>query len=214
MEPALSFLDTPESMRPWVGAGLRYLLQETHDVPVDQAPDSETSPVPLQREKQSIRTSNDVRVNQVSFSPPWDSYFASACAKALNPKILLTYAELGIDMSGKADPKRRTVLASILGHLNFPKGSTVFWPAASYVEQQLVFDSEMFWKGWSNWQTPYIACFGQQALDAFVSPPLPSGSTLFLDQVTIIKLPSFAELINMFPHEQHLAVDPLRKLRL
>lgn len=123
--------------------------------------------------------------------------------------------ELGLDLAGQSDPKRGAVLRNILGHhLKWPKGTAAFWPVAALMNGSLQPNSDMFWKGWEQWKTPYIACFGEEALRIIHPEVQPGNTTYLLDHVTIYVLPPLAQLITMLPHEQQMSVDLLGNVRL
>lgn len=122
--------------------------------------------------------------------------------------------ELGLDLGGQADSKRGGVLRNIINHLKWPKGTTAFWPVAALTDGTLQPDSKMFWKGWELWRTPYIACFGEEALRVIYPEAEPGSTTYFLEHVTIFVLPPLAKLITMLPHEQQISIDDLINIRL
>lgn len=123
--------------------------------------------------------------------------------------------ELGLDLDGQSDPKRAAVLRNLLGHhLKWPKGTAAFWPVAALNNGSLQPDSKMFWKGWQQWKTPYIACFGEEALRIILPQAEQGMTTHLLEHVTIHVLPPLTRLVTMLPHEQQLSIDVLTTIRL
>lgn len=121
--------------------------------------------------------------------------------------------ELGLDLGGQPDPQRRAILGNLLNHLKWPKGTAAFWPVAALQDGTLQPDAAMFWKGWERWRTPYVVCFGREALTV-VKPDAPAGSeAVFLEQTVIHVMPSLSELMQQLPHERQMAVDSLLGLR-
>lgn len=134
--------------------------------------------------------------------------------KATAPSVVCTYMELGLDMGGQADPRRRKVLANTLtNHLKWPPGTAAFWPMSALVEGSLQPNPQMFWKGWEIWRTPYIACFGHEAAQVIYPQAQPDVTTYHLEHAAIFVLPPLAKLITMLPHEQQLSVELLLKIR-
>ncbi|MUM77614.1 hypothetical protein GKC30_08215 [Pseudodesulfovibrio sp. F-1] len=142
---------------------------------------------------------------------PWATYFSKA---APSPRIIWTYLELGLDLSGHADTRRSAVLRNLITHLRWPRGTTAFWPVAACHDGALKPDGAMFWRGWEHWRTQHIVCFGHDALGV-IHPDAEQGcDKVFREHVTIHVLPPLAELMNRLPHEQQMAVDVLAALRL
>lgn len=123
--------------------------------------------------------------------------------------------ELGLDLGGHADAKRGAVLRNLLNnHLKWPKGTTAFWPVAALNNGSLEPNNLMFWKGWELWKTPYIACFGEEALKVILPDAQPGNTTYLLEHVTIYVLPPLAKLTTLLPHEQQISVDLLSAVRI
>ncbi|QGY39513.1 hypothetical protein GM415_05055 [Pseudodesulfovibrio cashew] len=123
--------------------------------------------------------------------------------------------ELGLDLGGQPDPRRSAVLKSTLNtHLKWPPGTAAFWPMSALRQGSLQPDRAMFWKGWEIWRTPYIVCFGDEALRVIHPEGVAGNNTHLLEHVTILVVPPLARLISMLPHEQHLATEGLKAVRL
>lgn len=123
--------------------------------------------------------------------------------------------ELGLDLGGQPDPKRRAVLRNTLTlHLKWPTGTAAFWPTAGLVNGALQPNGAMFWKGWELWRTPYIVCFGQESLQIIHPEAQPGGTTYHLEHATIFVVPSLRKLVELLPHEQQLALEQLNTIRI
>jgi len=236
-------LNTPEHLRSLADSGLEFLFAPGRAAPgvADPAPgreqgggptvrrsarpaalnqDASSRPGPAGRHPSAVSQPSagpkpsggppPVRANP-GFPEPWASYFAKA---ATSPRIVWTYLELGLDLSGQSDPRRAAALRNLITHLRWPRGTTAFWPVAACIDGALRPDGPMFWKGWGQWNTPHIACFGEDALRVIHPEADPGCVRVFREHVTIHVLPPLAELVNRLPHEQQMAVDVLAALRL
>ncbi|MBI9078817.1 MAG: hypothetical protein JEY79_03640 [Pseudodesulfovibrio sp.] len=221
-------LNTPEKLRPWLESGLQYVFNpgQTHvaqqpsgTVQMTSGPglvQSEQAPVQSPQPVSQARTQPDSSQSSAgsghpAFPEPWAKFLGRVPAA---PKVVWTYMELGLDLGGQADPKRGAVLRNIINHLKWPKGTTAFWPVAALSDGALQPHSQMFWKGWELWHTPYIACFGEEALQIIYPEAEPGNTTYLLEHVTIFVLPPLSKLIPMLPHEQQMSVDSLMNVRL
>ena len=126
----------------------------------------------------------------------------------------MTYMELGLDLGGQSDPRRRGVLKNLQAHLKWPPGTINFWPVAALVNGALQPDTSMFWRGWELWHTPHVVCFGDEALRVILPDADVQAVTHLLENVIVHKLPPIARLVDMLPHEQQMAVDGITNIRL
>lgn len=234
-------LKTRESLRPWLESGLEFFYhpggQNISQPVVEQAVQQTAAPSPASRpshtgQKPQQATTNTVQSPQsqnmrtrqqqaqqpqqqaaqpaANFAGPWADFLKHAKPEA---KIVFTYMELGLDLGGQSDPQRRAVLKNFQAHLRWPAGTINFWPPAALVAGALQPDGRMFWQGWEQWRTPYIACFGTEALRVILPDADTSLKTHILEHVTIYVLPPLSKLIGQLPHEQQMAVDILANLR-
>ena len=127
--------------------------------------------------------------------------------------MVWTYMELGMDLGGQPDPRRRALMGSLIKYLDLPPGPIAFWPVAVLRDGALHNDRAMFWKGWQQWRTPHVICFGKDALGIILPDADPGSTTHMLDNVMVHVLPSVEELLAMLPHERQMAVDPLASIR-
>lgn len=192
--------------------------QQTSSQPSHHSvPERQAAPEPPQQPSVSAQT--DPQPVQPSPAPrpvfpePWASFLNLVTAR--NPMVVCTYMELGLDMGGQSDPKRRAVLRNTLNHhLKWPKGTAAFWPMSALVQGSLQPNSPMFWKGWEIWRSPYIACFGEEAARIIYPQAQPGVNTYHLEHVAIYVLPPLSTLITMLPHEQQLSIELLLKIRI
>jgi hypothetical protein len=235
-------LNVRESLRPWLESGLEFvyapggLTAEAQPEPVQIRPDAHVAPqtdrnarqqpqsdrpqqaVPLQdrqtpRQPQAeapypIRTPESSTPN---FPAPWSQFLRFTKPDA---RVIMTYMELGLDLGGQSDPKRRAVLKNLQAHLKWPPGTINFWPVAALVSGALQPDTSMFWRGWELWHTPHVVCFGDEALRVILPDADTQPVTHLLENVIVHKLPPIARLIDMLPHEQQMAVDGITNIRL
>lgn len=236
-----SRLKTAEQYRPWVDAGLEYVFapdragQVVHENPVRQGlpqaqqppqrPAQQPTPQPVQQQRvqqQSIAGAQPVAQQaqppiqpaaNVHFPDPWAGFLSKV--KATAPKVVCTYMELGLDLGGQPDPKRGSVLRNTLtNHLKWPPGTAAFWPVAALTNGTLQPNANMFWKGWDLWKSPYIACFGEEALRVIHPQAEPGSTTYLLEHVTIFVVPPLAQLVTMLPHEQQISTELLASVRI
>ena len=144
------------------------------------------------------------------FPEPWRSFLDRVPA---THKMVWTYMELGMDLGGQPDPRRRNLMGSLIKYLDLPPGPVAFWPVAVLRDGALQPDRTMFWKGWQQWRTPNVVCFGQEALRVILPDADPSLTTHMLDEVMVHVMPGVEALIAMLPHERQLAVDRLIDIR-
>jgi len=251
-----SRLKTAEKYRPWVDAGLEYVLapghaeeamqaqqaqpaaqpsqpvqqqavqqpvrQQAQQAPAQQrqvpaAPPQQPNSHPQQPPRQPSQSMQKQPVAQsagqpVAFPHPWDGFLARVKAKA--PKVICTYMELGLDLGGQPDPRRADVLRNTLTHhLKWPPGTAAFWPVAALSNGALQPDPTMFWKGWELWHSPYIVCFGDEALRVIAPQSEQGATTCLLEHVTIHVVPPLSKLMTLLPHEQQIAMEQLMTIR-
>ncbi|MGL1863480.1 MAG: hypothetical protein OCC46_13225 [Pseudodesulfovibrio sp.] len=232
LESGLEYVFNPAGAQQ-VAQGVQQQAQPQQNAPASQqAPQQYQQQAPAQQQA-PVQQSAPVQQQQVAQQPvqqmasparppisdaaskfpePWSTFLARVPEA---PKVVWTYMELGLDLGGQADPKRGAVLRNLLAnHLKWPKGTTAFWPVAALLNSALQPNSAMFWKGWELWKTPYIACFGEEALRIIHPDAEPGNTTYLLDHVTIFVLPPISKLTTMLPHEQQMSVDLLSGVRL
>ena len=173
-----------------------------------QAAQTSVPPVQQPSAQASVPPHHNVR-----FPDPWNVFLSKV--KATAPKVVCTYMELGLDLGGQPDPKRGGVLRNTLtNHLKWPAGTAAFWPMSALVNGALQPNKEMFWKGWELWKTPYIVCFGEEALNVIHPASQPGGTTYLLEEISILGAPPLAKLVTMLPHEQQISTELLSAVRI
>jgi hypothetical protein len=235
-------LNVRESLRPWLESGLEFvyapggLTGEAQPDPVqarpsaqaaayDARPDRPAPQQPRQPQAQPSRLKAQPAMQRqaavpspvpspaqaTNFPAPWSSFLRFTKPDA---RVVMTYMELGLDLGGQSDPRRRAVLKNLQAHLKWPPGTINFWPMAALVDGALQPDTSMFWRGWELWRTPHVVCFGEEALKVILPDADGQVVTHLLENVIVHKLPPIARLIAMLPHEQQMAVDGIANLRL
>jgi hypothetical protein len=184
--------------------------------PVQEEPRQQpNAPQAQQAQRQDPASSNpSVRPSaqpSQNFPAPWSQFLRFTKPEA---RVVMTYMELGLDLGGQSDPRRRDVLKNLQAHLKWPLGTINFWPMAALVNGALQPDPGMFWRGWELWHTPHIVCFGDEALRVILPDAEQDMLTHFLDTCVVYKVPSIKRLIDMLPHEQQMAVDAIANIRL
>ncbi|OLN25169.1 hypothetical protein DVDV_3588 [Desulfovibrio sp. DV] len=123
---------------------------------------------------------------------PWPALFAKAPAR---PRLVITYADLGYDLTGQADPRRGGLWRTLLRDLDLAgKNAVAFWPFALPMHTILTDSPRHFAAGISRLAPSVLAVFG----------PLPPAVAAALGQ-TGQPMP----VIEQFPHPGILlASDP------
>lgn len=221
-------LNVRESLRPWLESGLEFVyapggltaersLDRTALSPdaqpgppsVPGRPGSPSQPSPSTQSRQQARPTPPP--SAPDFPEPWNSFLRFTKPGA---KVVMTYMELGLDLGGQSDPRRRAVLKNLQAHLKWPPGTINFWPVAALVNGALQPDTGLFWRGWQLWSTPHVICFGDEALRVILPDADPATTTHLMENVIVHKLPPLARLVGLLPHEQQMAVDSVANIRL
>ena len=129
----------------------------------------------------------------------WPTVWQQAFAKAAPAPILWSYAALGEDLGGKANPARGACLRGIIGSLQLPKGTSSFWaPAVLNGQGQLEGNASLFLSGIKLLRPKLVIAIGQDSLTSFaphVSLTLPFTQELYQGMLVVL-LPDFASLIS------------------
>ena len=149
---AINPLTLAEMLRPWRAAGISELLGEALTVgtpsagPQNEGNISEFAPeperLPAQAEnsleasqkaarhgKTHVRAGTQTRKDSAPLSSrAYPEAWRSLLERTNPAPILWTYAELGEDLAGRGDKERSACLRRLIGSLQLPKGSSVFWP--------------------------------------------------------------------------------------
>jgi hypothetical protein len=147
MGPGGHPLILPEPWRSWREAGLEFLLKE-HPVEVP-APTNPSEHVCHVHE----RLEHD-----------WPEPWKGQLARLKRPRpVLWTYLELGLDLCGSPDPRRRELWTSIIESLGWPRGAVLFWPFSHILGDTIVPRTDLFWKGIETLDPMMIVVFGSDA---------------------------------------------------
>lgn len=207
-------VDLPDHLRPWHAAGLDALFLPG-GLPVPSAEIAPLTPSPVEAHTPAhpahcAPPEIAPAAPDLDWPEPWRAIAARVRTK---PQIIITYASLTADVTGKADPARRKLFQSILAHLGWPQGTSLFWPCTDVLDQTDApgLARNVFLNGALSFGVTHIACFGAQAaqIGAALFPP-GSGDP----EVRVLALPAPEELIGLLPHEMHRAVAALKALPL
>lgn len=189
-------LALPEALRPWAQNGLAALYLPgglpTHSAP----PQSESTPD---------------RPDPVSVAPAprWPEPWKSLAARVRTaPRVVITYTDLALDLSGTPHPGRRKLFRDILAYLAWPQGTSLFWPLCSLKDGKAHMAPEAFVSGVRHFQVSHVACFGTEAA-SFARTHLAHE-----DDALVLELPEPLTLVDRLPHELHIAVKSLKALVL
>ena len=133
-----------------------------------------------------------IKENPVDWPHPWNGFFQKAPSA---PVFLLTYWELGIDLSGRGDKARSLLWRKIIKALSLPSGMLCFWPPTEFDGTDLTANLDMFHRGLRHFSPNALFCFGKKALDN-IFPKIDQQKSLHqLDLFQLLILPSPKELL-------------------
>ena len=143
-----SILDVPERLRVWQQAGVRYFF-------VESASPAETPSADAAEPRASL--------DPESWPAPWPGILARTPRRA---RILITYPELGLDLTGSSDPRRSALWRDLIRRLGLAgKGAVAFWPMAVPDAGRLVRHQDIFLAGLSLLAPGVVALFGSEAAE-------------------------------------------------
>jgi hypothetical protein len=203
-------VDLPEHLRPWRAAGLdAFFLPD--GLPDDQRaapPVGQTAPfAPGETAAPAINPVAPASLARIDWPEPWQAIALRVRSK---PQIIITYASLTADVTGKADPARRKLFQSILGYLAWPQGTSLFWPCTDAPGAPML-ARNIFLNGALSFGVTVVACFGPEAAQ-IAQALFPPGAGE--PDVRVLTLPAPEELLDLLPHELHQAVAALKALPL
>ncbi|MYL82727.1 hypothetical protein GTA51_06200 [Desulfovibrio aerotolerans] len=89
---------------------------------------------------------------------PWPGLFAKAPAR---PRLVIAYRELGLDLTGQADPRRGGLWRNLIRDLRLTgQNAVAFWPLALPRDGELVDQPEAFAAGLALFSPEITAVFG------------------------------------------------------
>ena len=160
--PANPSTQTPQTSVPVTSSLPRENAAAHHAV---AAPMSKGQPTPIAENQTAIK---QPEVPLQLDATQWPALWQQAFAKAKPAPILWSYATLGEDLGGKANPARGTCLRGIIGSLQLPKGTSSFWsPAVLNAQGQLEESSALFLSGVKLLNPKLVIAIGQDLLEFF-----------------------------------------------
>jgi hypothetical protein len=105
----------------------------------------------------------------------WPEDWRERLKKTRAAPVVWTYWELGLDLCGAPDPKRRELLQELLRDLAHPPGTHSFWPPALPAqdgngERALEANAPVFWEGVKLLRSRAVMIMGEQTLRALALP--------------------------------------------
>lgn len=120
-----------------------------------------------------------VAADPADWPAPWPKIFRTAPAQ---PELVITYAALGLDMTGRADPRRGPMWRELLAKSGLSgKGRVAFWPLG-LEDLADPLDLAIFLAGLRRLRPAVLAVFGQDAAARLHEQgvSLPAGRTVWL----------------------------------
>lgn len=182
-------LNIPEHLRAWHSAGVEYFYPS----------DADSFPDAAAAEPESV-----------ILTAEWEAILGKS---PQSPAVVWTYAELGFDLSGRADSARGKMLRSLIAHLRWPKGSSGFVPTGLPEADAIKHNPAVFWSCVERLEAHTVVCLGSDAADR-ICPEHDGRASVVIDSVTIHILPSLQELEAMLPHERLAFLDRLSEIHL
>lgn len=199
-------LAIPEALRPWAQNGLTALFLPG-GLPAEELTDGPAAASSAATASGSSTPAHGV--SAPSASPRWPEPWKSLAERVrANPKVLITYADLAVDLSGTPHPGRRKLFRDVLAYLAWPQGTSLFWPLSALKEGKTRPAPEYFTSGARHFGVTHVACFGPDA--ALFAREHLSGE----GDPAVLELPAPLDLVNLLPHELHIAVKSLKTLVL
>lgn len=126
----------------------------------------------------------------------WEPFFKDYVKPA---KVVVTYFELGNDLSGRASVLRRQILKKILAQLGWPRGTVAYWPIAIPIRGKLEVFLDVFWQGVRMMNATSLICFGTTALSHLSATELQSCQPLLCGGLPCFVFPELEEFESMAP---------------
>jgi len=158
-------------------AGLEYLLADearAHALPMARVPQGLARDMQETGVAQALpREASSRQETQAAAPAPaeWPVAWQAHLRKTRAAPVVWTYWELGLDVCGTPDPKRRELFQELLKDLAHPPGTHSFWPVALPGEEgqaagKLEANVPIFWEGVRLLHSRAVMLMGSQALRA------------------------------------------------
>lgn len=206
-----SRLDIPENLRPWVEAGLEYLLKPV--AVADQESTDDHDSVSSQPVHDAIEESSAKITPPAPSGPSYMTVCAEYGAKLpAGSKIVFTYPELVQDLQGNGDPRRGELLRRLLGSLAWPKGTSGFLPmtdSSGHIDPQ---NGKSFWSQVLKSRILHVVCFGYDAGKGLY-PGLRPDQTVVTGRNSILYiLPPINQMLGLAQADLDQVLQPLKTL--
>lgn len=156
-----SLINVPEPLRIWHLSGVRYLLQP------------ETSP--------EASPAEPMQPARPAVPAPWPQGWLDILAKTpRKPRLVITYAQLGLDLTGRADARRGALWRRLISDLGLAGRNLVaFWPLTLPEGEAMVTRQDVYLAGLARLAPDLVAFFGDATATAFpLDPPGPTGKAV------------------------------------
>ncbi|OIO04579.1 MAG: hypothetical protein AUJ49_02655 [Desulfovibrionaceae bacterium CG1_02_65_16] len=116
-------------------------------------------------------------------------------------------------MAGNADPARRRLLHSMLTFLNWPQGTTLFWPISfpTGVDPGPFFAADIFSAGVAHFAIRHVVCLGTNPADRVRTLYPQEGQS---PPVLLHAAPAPEDLVTLLPHELHQALAHIKTIKI
>ena len=162
-------------------AGLEYLLLDEAQAQALALREAAREPAWDRQEKSGSQARSpeprlEAKTPKVAPKPvDWPLVWQERLKKTRVAPVVWTYWELGLDLCGTPDPKRREFLQDLLKDLAHPPGTHSFWPVSLPGQggdggQQLEANAPVFWEGVKLLRCRVVMIMGPQVLHALALP--------------------------------------------
>jgi len=144
-----SLVNVPEQLRIWHLSGIRYLFLPDNPAPATDHPATRPSAADME---------------PTSWPAPWAALFAKT---PRTPQLVISYAALGLDLSGQGDKRRGNLWRRLIADLGLTgRGRVAFWPfSLPSSDSGLCACPLIFRAGLSLLAPNMLAFFGDPAVD-------------------------------------------------
>lgn len=171
--------------RPFGGAG----PSQKHPSPSA----SRVAASPQSGEESGSPFATDTPLPMVEWPVPFQEYFN----RVVPSPVMWCYEALGEDLFGEANESRSSCLKSLIGKLQFPKGTSVFWPPSVPAVQDVLLSQRVLLQALQELFPKLVILLGIGPTLSFFhgeNKPLPFTQRLFKGHMVVF-LPDFSELL-------------------